>query len=96
MKNNFLVWKFKRVLLFSFFIGSLIGTADVLSVNALGQLTEGGYYCSVPTVIVGGNTCSASGCRDASQIPGEPVMVCDYSGENCPPLESCSQSGGDS
>lgn len=97
MKNNFLIWKFKKVLLASVFLGCLIGTADVFSENVSGQLTEGGYYCAVPQVVVNGNTCSASGCTDRSQIPGEPVMVCDYSGQDCPPLETCEESsGGDS
>lgn len=90
------MWKFKKALLASVFLGCLIGTADVLSGTALGQYSEGEWYCPTPTVIVGGNICNASGCSDASQIPGEPVWVCAYGGEQCPPLTGCEQSGGSS
>lgn len=94
MKNKLIRYKFKNALLVSVLLGCIIGVSDALSVRALGQFqTEGGWYCPVSSVIVGGNTCTASGCRDASQVPGEAIWVCDYSGEQCPPLSGCSSSG---
>lgn len=48
-----------------------------------------GWTCPVPSVTVGGCTCSASGCKKAS---AEGDWVCNYqtsSGCSCPPLEAC-------
>ena len=51
-----------------------------------------GAYCPIPSVVVGGRTCTASGCKVYS--PSYPVFVCNYRGSDgsssgCPPLEQC-------
>lgn len=87
MKKTILELAWGRIALVSVALGLVIGAfggTETITQTTLSQ----GFYCPNPLIIVNGQTCTANGCRRSSPAK-DSYWVCNYVGENCPPLNEC-------
>jgi hypothetical protein len=93
MKKFFFRLRFKNMLVMSILSGCLLGIFDTLAVSTYGDETDPTVWkCPIPSITVNGNSCSASGCSKKGGRDG--YWVCNYVGQDCPPLEACENNSG--
>jgi hypothetical protein len=97
MKNSSRNHKFKNMLAASALFGCLLGISDIMAGATFSQIeAETQWYCSIPQVDVGGNSCRATRCK-RSNGQSDGYWVCDYTntgGGGCPPLKACELGSG--
>lgn len=80
MKSRAVSWL--RTLLVAGLIGAVVGMFDIP--NPFSTTVHAQLSCNYPPP----PGCSLNGCRPS--YPGkDPFWVCNFIGENCPPLEQC-------
>lgn len=79
MKKYLLDLPIRTIVLAGILLGTSLGAAHVRA----DYIPESGMECRSPV-----QGCLINGCRKASLHPDAPT-VCNYSGENCPPLTAC-------